>query len=177
MLCDRHILRVCRGQHVPETIEYGITSLVFRAERPFHPRRLHDLLESSPLLDDVVRSKGVCWLATKAGYGYSILWGHAGAVFQFTFGSFWWATGTSVTRTVVSPPWRPHPLEGSVVPFRGCRPPTRCRASVLPANEAPTPGCRRAWSAVMRCACVRVPRCAVFHQLTVRSGHPPSGRF
>ncbi|MFG1803501.1 GTP-binding protein [Micromonospora carbonacea] len=32
------------GGHVPETEEYGISSVVFRDHRPFHPQRLWDLL-------------------------------------------------------------------------------------------------------------------------------------
>ncbi len=43
-------MRELNGDHVPETEEYGISSTVFRATRPFHPARLWDSVTTD--LDD-----------------------------------------------------------------------------------------------------------------------------
>jgi G3E family GTPase len=50
-------------EHVPETDEYGITSFVYRRNRPFHPVRWNDWLTGFP--QEIVRSKGFFWLATR----------------------------------------------------------------------------------------------------------------
>ena len=55
--------RELAGTHVPETIEYGVTSFVYRALRPFHPRRLLRAIEAG--FDGVLRSKGFFWLASR----------------------------------------------------------------------------------------------------------------
>lgn len=59
--------------HDPETEEYGISSVVFRAERPFNKDRLLTALRGSRGL---VRSKGYCWLDTRLNLVFS--WQQAG---------------------------------------------------------------------------------------------------
>ncbi|WP_433531142.1 CobW family GTP-binding protein [Micromonospora sp. CA-263727] len=50
------------GVHEPQP-DCGIVSAVFRARRPFHPQRLHDVLED--LNAEVIRSRGHLWLSSQ----------------------------------------------------------------------------------------------------------------
>ena len=55
-------------EHTPETLEYGISSFIFRAKRPFHPERLYAALGRRPregALGALLRLKGFAWLATR----------------------------------------------------------------------------------------------------------------
>jgi G3E family GTPase len=72
------------GDHVPETEEYGISSVVFRASRPFDPARLWDFVTrrlDSGEFGTVLRSKGFFALASRPGV--TGLWSQAGTVARF----------------------------------------------------------------------------------------------
>jgi len=56
-------MRELSGEHTPETEEYGISSFVYRARRPFHPERLHLLFSRG--FGEVLRAKGFFWIATR----------------------------------------------------------------------------------------------------------------
>lgn len=81
-------LKELRGEHQPETEEYGITSFVFRARRPFHPLRFSEVMEKN--LRNVVRSKGYFWLASRPEYAGT--WSQAGGVARQGYGGIWWAS-------------------------------------------------------------------------------------
>lgn len=80
-------LKELRGEHTPETQEYGIGSFVYRARRPFHPVRFYRLIESD--WPGVVRSKGYFWLASRPALAGS--WSQAGGVCRHGLAGRWWA--------------------------------------------------------------------------------------
>ena len=80
-------LQQLRGTHQPETEAYGVASFVYRARRPFHPRRFFGLVQSE--WPGVVRSKGFFWLASHPALAGS--WSQAGAVARHGPAGHWWA--------------------------------------------------------------------------------------
>ncbi len=80
-------LKELEGEHTPETEAYGITSWVWRSERPFHPERLDAVLSSE--WRGVLRSKGFFWLATRSAD--VVGWSSAGNLGRVERVGYFWA--------------------------------------------------------------------------------------
>lgn len=89
-------LRELRGEHTPETEEYGISGFVYRRRRPFHPERVNALIRANRLRN-VVRSKGFFWVASR----HDVIgeWSQAGNIIQLEGIGVWW--GAAPTTVLV----------------------------------------------------------------------------
>ncbi|MGE8151970.1 zinc metallochaperone GTPase ZigA [Pseudomonas vancouverensis] len=81
-------LKELRGEHVPETEEYGIASSAYRARRPFHPQRFFNFINGAWENGRLLRSKGFFWLANKHTDAGS--WSQAGGLIRYGFAGRWW---------------------------------------------------------------------------------------
>jgi G3E family GTPase len=77
--------------HTPETEEYGISSFVFRSQKPFHPERFWKYInEEYP--SSIIRAKGLFWLASRPDD--AINFSQAGGSSRLEKAGVWWASMT-----------------------------------------------------------------------------------
>ena len=81
-------LKEMRGEHVPETEEYGIGSFSYAARRPFHPAKFHQFLHSTDKYGKLIRSKGYFWLASRPEFAGQ--WSQAGGIARYGFAGMFW---------------------------------------------------------------------------------------
>ncbi|MDJ0940506.1 MAG: zinc metallochaperone GTPase ZigA [Woeseiaceae bacterium] len=81
-------LKEMRGEHVPETEEYGIGSFSYVARRPFHPERFHHFLHNTEGFGKLIRSKGYFWLASRPEFAGQ--WSQAGGMARYGFAGMFW---------------------------------------------------------------------------------------
>ena len=81
-------LKEMRGEHIPETEEYGISSFVYEARRPFHPSKFFNFLHTTEQYGKLIRSKGYFWLATRPEFAGQ--WSQAGGIAHYGFAGMFW---------------------------------------------------------------------------------------
>jgi G3E family GTPase len=74
-------------EHVPETVEYGVQSFVYRARPPFDPQKFSAFVNRT--WTGLIRAKGHFWLATRPNWAgeFSL----AGSIARVTPLGYWWA--------------------------------------------------------------------------------------
>ena len=81
-------LKEMRGEHVPETEEYGISSFSYEARRPFNPTKFFKFLHGTKDYGKLIRSKGFFRLATRPEFAGQ--WSQAGGIAHYGFAGMFW---------------------------------------------------------------------------------------
>lgn len=76
-------LKEMRGEHIPETQEYGISSFNYVAHKPFDPNKFYKFLHTTEQYGKLLRSKGYFWLATRPDFCGQ--WNQAGGIADYGF--------------------------------------------------------------------------------------------
>lgn len=71
-------------EHVPESEEFGLTTFIYRSDKPFNPDNFHAMLVQG-LPKNVIRSKG--WV--NFGDGMATLWNHTGRQLALEQAGYW----------------------------------------------------------------------------------------
>jgi len=81
-------LKEMRGEHIPETEEYGIASFNYLARAPFNPEKFYQFLHNTEQFGKLIRSKGYFWLATRPQFCGQ--WSQAGGIARYGFAGMFW---------------------------------------------------------------------------------------
>ncbi|MBB3699163.1 GTP-binding protein [Flammeovirga yaeyamensis] len=77
-----------KEEHTPETEEYGISSFVYRNNKPFDPNRFWNFIQHQ-FPSTIIRSKGLFWLASRPEQ--AIVWSQAGGSLKADSAGVWWS--------------------------------------------------------------------------------------
>jgi G3E family GTPase len=78
-----------KTEHTPETEEYGISSFVFRSQKPFNAERFWEFVQNK-FPPSIIRSKGLFWMSSRPGQALN--WSQAGGSLKADSAGVWWCS-------------------------------------------------------------------------------------
>ena len=78
------------------SLEYGISSFVYRSKKPFHAERFWAYVQQK-FPNTVIRSKGLFWISSRPNQAMS--WGQAGGSLRADSAGVWWSSMSFEQRT------------------------------------------------------------------------------